>query len=402
MRKLPYTIYFAAIIIIVLLPGCKRTGEKHSVPSKDSLYTMIQNVVDDTIIEHRKQILHVIDSIYGDTVWVKPMGVRSWQDTVESGDAIVYVSARIDSTDLIVDTVRSSKGGRIVMGYNHYYNLNFCRKNNQPWFSVSFNKKQDLEHLIGGTDFWLDSNLDVFRRILYDKKYGKYVVEFNINPRYDYGSVYYFVIDTDGNIDYTGTAGGWGGGDPDGTSFITKDEELYVSPFEVFSFKADTATGISDYAMLSEKRTYQDDATGFQWLHGLRSLKDNYFLVVFSREDNEPEYNALILKTDTMVACRFRYYGMMEEMDAILLFQHIPQKNSYYLYDSEQEVLITIPDDSVSMVLNRNIKDIRSVQGDTMSAKKYIPLSFDDFGNYRFYLSRKDTSVFFDKSNFGP
>ena len=372
------------------------------VTAGDSLYTLIADGVTDTVIQQRRSRTRIVDSIYGDTVWVKPMGEKSWLDTVFVDDAIVYVSSRIDSTDLIVDTVHSSKGSRIVIGFNHYYKLDFCKKDNKPWFTVSFNKKKDLERLIGGTDFWLDSNLDVFKRILYDSRYKKYVVEFNINPRYDYGSVYYFIIDTEGHIDYTGTAGGWGGGDPDGTPFLTDDEELYVSPSEVYSFTSDTATSISDFAMIAENRTYHNDMDEYQWLHGLRKLRDNCFLTVFNREDDKPEFNALILKTDSTVRCRFRYYGMMEEMDAVLLFAYIPAKNSYYLYDSEQEVLITIPADSMVNPRYTYLKNLTPLKKDTLSKKNYIPLTFDDFGNYSFFLSRKDSTVYFNDMNSSP
>jgi hypothetical protein len=337
----------------------------------------------------------ISDSIYGDTIWIYPYRMNYWTDTVTTEDYQAVFTVRVDTTDYIIDTIESPKGSRIAVGYNHYYTLTFSKKN-KPWFTVSFNKKKDIESLIGGTDFWLESNLDVFRRLVYNEKYKKFVVEFDINPLNNFGSVYYFVFDTQGKIDYTGTAYTWGGSDPDGISFLTGDNKAYVTCYEIYVFESNTSVAISDFASMADFKTFGIMKSDYRWLHGLRNLSNNSFLAVFNRNDFYPEYNALIMNTDTIIINRFKYYGLMEDMDAILLFKYDALLRRFYLYDTDREKLICINETDMSEIKEFDVNKMFVVDGDTMSSEKYVALDFEVFGTYRFYTTQNDTLFYCD------
>jgi hypothetical protein len=389
--------YFHILIVVILLPGCKRNApaEEKPVPYRviEPTTNMIGPVDTPAIAKPEKK-----DSIYGDTVWAYSYGTLMWHDTVSLDDFLVYLSVKVDTTDFIVDTVRSRKGQRIVIGYNHHYQLSFW-KQNKPWFKVRFNKKKQLAALLEGTEFWMESNLDVFRNMIYNSRYDKFVVEFDINPRFNYGSVYYLVINTSGELEYIGTSNSWGGGGPDGSSFISADEEVYITCYEVYNFAKKTAIGIEEYAMLSENRETGTSSFQYKQLHGLRKLDANTFLVVFGRYHGIPEFNGLILNTDTTVLKRFRYYGLMEEMDALLLFSEKPEVNKYFLYDSEREVLICLAGkDSITMH-EFYVKDMKPLSRDSLPGDQFILLDFEAFASYRFYIDSAQKEIYHSVGN---
>jgi hypothetical protein len=339
------------------------------------------------------------DTIIGDTIWVHPYTKNLWTDTIEAKGYKAIFSVRVDTNDFIIDTVETSQGGRIAVGYNHLYKMEFFHKN-KSWFSVEFNKKDQLEQLIGGTDFWLQSNLDVFHRLVYNKDFGKFIVEFNINPSYNYGSDYYFVFDTLGNINYTGTIGSWGGGNTDGVPFLTTDGMDYITCFEIFNFKRDTAVSISEFSSLAEIKTSGKSASVFQWLYATRDLTKNNFLLIYNREGNDPEYNALILSTDTVVVGKFKYYGLLGEMDAMLLYKYVEKLKKYFLYDTERGKLICINEANPGIIKEISLESMYEVDGDTMSLTKFTLIDFDTFGSYRFYKAQNDTNYYFDIEKF--
>jgi hypothetical protein len=341
------------------------------------------------------QVKEIPDSIYSDTIRVNHYRNYIWTDSVITNEYKALFVVKVDTCDLIIDTVKSLKGSRITIGYNHYYSLIFSKKN-KPWFTISFNKKKDLESLIGGTDYWLESNLDVFRRLLFNEKCQKFIIEFDINPQYNFGSVYYFVFDTQGKIEYTGTARSWGGGNPDGTPFITEDYTSYVTCYEIYNFKTNTAMALSDFATNADLKTFGMATSNYKWLHGLRNLSKNNFLAVFNRNNNNPDYNALIINTDTLIINRFRYYGLMEEMNAEFLFRYDTLQKIFYIYDTDREELISISEKDPSIIKEYDVNTMVKVNGDTMAASKYTVIDFEIFGNYRFYKMQNDTSFYCD------
>lgn len=334
------------------------------------------------------------DTLLGDTIWFFPSTTRNWNDSIEAKGYKAQINVYIDTTDLIVDTIRTSLGGKISIGFNHYYTLNFYH-GNRLWFQSKFNKKQHLEKLIGGTDFWLTSNLDVIQRLIYNKNHGKFIVEFNINSGFQSGPIYYIVIDTSGVIDYTGTSVSWGGSGPDGTPFLTSDNNSFITCYEIFNFNKDTSIGISDFANLAETKTYGTSSSYFHWLYAMRPLSKNSFLLVFSREDDNPEYNAVVLNTDTTIIGHFKYYGTLEEMDAVLLFQYADKLKKYYLFDAERETLISIDENKPFEIKEIDVHSMKQVNSDTMSETKYQLLKFEAFGNYTFYCLPDDTTYYY-------
>jgi hypothetical protein len=335
------------------------------------------------------------DTILGDTIWFLPSTSNNWNDSIEAKGYKALINVYIDTNDFIIDTIKTSLGSKIAVGYNHFYTLNFSRQD-QPWFQAEFNKKQHLESLIGGTDFWLNSNLDVIQRLVYNKTYDKFIVEFNVNPGYHYGPVYYIVFDTTGAINYTGTAGSWGGSGPDGVPFLTSDNNSFITCFEIFNFEQDTSLGIAEFASLAEMKTYGTSSSFYHWLYAMRPLSKNNFLLVFSREDENPEFNAVILNTDTTIVGHFKYYGMMDEMDAMLLFQYNERLKEYFLFDIEREMLISINENKSYETKEIALNSMQQVNGDTMINSKFESIKFEVFGKYTFFSSPHDTTIFYD------
>ena len=139
-------IYVTGIFIIcIAATSCKSKGINNTPKeSTDSTKISIEkNQHKDTLLEVKNEK----EDIYGDTVWVYPYGNQVWHDTIARKKFNVSISVWVDTTDYLVDTVRSAKGNRIVIGFNHYYSLVFS-KNGNPWFYVNFNKKDDLYPLI--------------------------------------------------------------------------------------------------------------------------------------------------------------------------------------------------------------------------------------------------------------
>lgn len=392
-----FIIYFiSTILTIYFVSSCR--GKTSVIETKivDSLEESIL-IYDKTGTYKRSNVQsrEYPDTLLGDTIWFLPSTAKSWNDSIEAKGYKAFINVTIDTNDLIIDTILTSLGGKIAIGYNHYYTLNFSRRD-QSWFQTVFNKKQHLEKLIGGTDFWLNSNLDVIQRLVYNKTFGKFIVEFNINPGYQYGPVYYIIIDTTGTIDYTGTAGSWGGSGPDGLPFLTSDNNSFVTCFEIFNFEKDTSLGIADFASIAESKTFGTSSSFFHWLYAMRPLSRNNFLLVFSREDQNPEYNAIILNTDTTIVGHFKYYGTMEEMDAMLLFQYAEKLKKYFLFDIEREMLISIDENKLHEIKEVALHSMQQVDGDTMTESKYQLIKFEVFGKYTFYSSSNDTTIYYD------
>jgi len=393
MFKFPFFIILTWLLIFAACKSKPEYSQKYTKSKGDS--SSSKNVRAALPKNKKIQTKEIPDSISNDTIRAYHYLHNTWTDSVITKEYKAIFIVKVDSLDPIVDTIKSLTGNRITIGYNHNYLISFS-KNNKPWFTVSFSKKKDLESLIGGTDYWLESNLDVFRRLVYNEKYKKFIIEFEINPVYNFGSDYYFVFDTQGKIEHTGTAGSWGGGNPDGIPFITDDYTSYITCFEVYNFKNNTAMPLSEFVANAEYKKFGITSSDYKWLHGLRNLSKNNFLVVFNRNDSNPDFNALILNTDTILVNRFKYYGLMEEMNAEFLFQHDTLNNLYYVYDSDRERLISIDEKNPTTIKEYNVYDMIKVKGDTMKTDKFIMISFEVFGNYRFYKSQNDSGFYCD------
>lgn len=394
-RTIRIFLLFSSIILIAL-SSCN-SNTKHSTEKKpiDTLLTSKAKNLDTFALgfkEKRKKPNS--DSIVGDTVWVNQYAIRSWSDTITTSVYTAHFLVWIDTTDFIIDTVKSSKGDRIVIGFNHYYRIDFD-KGNKHWFTVLLNKKKDFRAILDDTDSWLESNLNVFKNLLYNKKYDQFVVEFNLNSHSNFGSLYYIIFDTKGESKYIGTANSWGGEGPDGEPFLTENDELFVTCYEIYNFRNSTSMTFSQYVSIAESRSNKNSVSEFIQIHGLRDLSKNNFLAVFNRFHGEPTYNAFILNTDTSVVCRFSYYGIVEEMDAILLYTE-DQKRSF-LYDTEREKLICITKLNKPGITELSVNEMRSYSDDTCSPENYSLLDFNMYGSYEFYTSSDDTLIYVKK-----
>jgi hypothetical protein len=378
-----------------LLTGCRRgrVDERQDIDNGFTIDSAISPVVSDT--------LSVIDilkgkmAFYGDTVWINPYGSQEWHSTITEKEYSATFSVKVDTTDYIIDTVTSKKGDRIVIGYNHSYNIKF-NKGNKPWFTVSFDKKNDLKQVLQGTDYWLESNLDVFQNLVYNHKYKMFIVEYDINPRYNFGSIFYIVFNTDGAIQYVGVSSTWGGGGPDGESFLTQNEEMYITCFELYNFSKMTSISIPEYTIYSDVlKELVTSEISYKQVHAIRDLSDNVFLVVFTQKNGNPEYNALILNTDSIILDRFQYKGLMEEMDALFLFCPDTDKYRYFIYDTDREVLICIENQDSLVVKQIAESAMRELPEDTVLSENYSLLDFESFGSKIFYISDTDSAMFY-------
>ncbi len=335
-------------------------------------------------------------AIYGDTVWINPYGSQKWIDTIAGDDYILTISVEVDTKDYIIDTVRSVKGDRLVIGYNHCYELDFS-KNGKPWFKLSFDKKHDLRNILRGTDYWLESNLDVFRNLIFNSKYNKYVIEFDINPRFNYGTVYYIIFDVEGTIHHIGTSSNWGGNGPDGASFLTMNDEMYVTCFELYNFSKMHPASLVEYTVYSDVLDdFKSSGISYNQVHALRDLSDNTFLVVFDQKEGKPLYNAVILNTDSIILDRFFYHGLMEETDALFLYYTDSINHRYFIHDTFREVLVCIETQDSLWVKQLTESAMRKLPEDTILSGDFLPVDFESFGSKIFYISATDTLIFYN------
>ncbi len=389
-----------SITSCIIISGCRNKSEttfrKNILAFRDSLKSVVDSIDEPVKVTDTDEVV----KIYGDTVWVRSYASTVWYDSIFYDDFEVYMSVWVDTTDYIIDTVISSKGSRIVIGYNHFYNLRFLKKGSS-WLSIVFNKKEDLKNILSETDFWLESNIDVFQKIFYNNKYNKIIVEYAINPRYNYGAIYYFVFDAHGHIEYSGLGGSWGGGDPDGEAFLTGDQELFVTAYELYSFKNKSYIDVSHLSFLANSGMREGEHSHLTDIHAYKPLTDSTFLMIFNRADITPEYNAFILKTDTTIMGKFKYYGMMEEMDAVLFFEYQDKLKAYYLYDTERKTLICIADSAEFSVKEHSIRNISKIQSDTLRKNHNLNIvSFETFGSFQFYIDDNDSLVYYDIEKF--
>jgi hypothetical protein len=393
-------VYFLLLTLFMVPLGCKNKKDSSRAEiSEDSINsTEVSDTNNDYPTVYRKK-KSIPDSIVGDTVWIRYNTTKSWFDTLITTDYSVRMAAWIDTTDYLTDTVNSSKGNRIVAGYNYFYTLEFL-KGNKSWFIVSFNKKKDLISVLDGTELWLESNLDVFSKIIYNTKYNQFIVELNIKSHSGFDLKFYLIIDTKGAIIKMGTARNWGGENPDGEEFLTENNELYVTCSEIYNFKDAQSLTLSEYVSLAELKSNMEVHTDYLQIHGLRNLSDNHFLVVFNRSHGQPTYNAFILSADTSVCRQFSYFGIIEEMDAVMLYDEPTGSSRAFLYDTEREKLICIDKTNNFQVKELGINDMKKCPCDTCNSSKLHLLDFSFYGSYEFYVSTQDSTIYYKSDTF--
>ena len=237
--------------------------------------------------------------------------------------------------------------------------------------------------------------------IFFNEKFENIVVELSINSGDEFNNMFYLVSNTEGKIVHLGTISSWGGGGPDGSPFLTDDCKMYITCNEVYNFVSGTAINLSEYVAISQMITGKYNTSEYEQIHGLRYLSNNNFLVVFNRYHNKPRYNALILNTDSLIVGRFGYYGMVEDIDAVLLYERIKRLKKVFLYDSERETLISITQDSIPVIRETPLYEMVELKKDTNLMTDYSPLSFGFYGSYEFYISNSDSTIYYSsgKSN---
>lgn len=390
--------YFYIIGLLVVLSFssvCCKKKLTNSISEKqaDTIITTL-NYTDSSDLSGKNKIKN--EDIVGDTIWVYPYGKKAWQDTLSAKKYKVLVSVWVDTTSYLIDTVRSAKGNRIVIGYNQYYSLVFY-KNDKPWIFLNFNKKDDLYSLIYGTDLWLESNLNAVSNIIYNEKFGSFIVELSCNSHDEFNSMFYLIVDMDGKIRHEGLITSWGGGSSDGTSFLTDDGRMYVTCNEVYNFVTGTAISLTEYASISQILSGKNNTTEYIQIHALRYLSDNNFLVIFNRFHNKPKYNALILNTDSLVVKQFGYYSLVEDIDAVLLYEEAQNRQTAYLYDTEREVLIRIKKEIVPIIKETGLYEMTEMDKYLSLPSAFQLINFGFYGPCGFYVSESDTLIYYSR-----
>ena len=380
------------ILLSILSSGCKRLRDNPPVETGVDSFSLPSEV--QPAAKNVTGLKIENEEIVGDTIWICPYGSQTWHDTIARDDLTVYITAWTDTTDFLIDTVKSTLGSRIVVGYNHYYVLEFM-KDNKSWFSVTFDKKTDLYPILFGTDFWQKSNLNIIDDIILNTKFERFIIELSVNSGDQINSMFYMIIDTEGTIDYLGTISSWGGGGPDGMPFLTQDEKMYITCDELYNFTLDTSISLTEYAIAAHVKSGIRSTEEYIQPHALRNLSFNNFLVIFNRFHNKPKYNAMILNTDTSVVGHFGYFGLIEDIDAILLFSEVEQLNKSFLYDSEREVLIGISNDSIPEIDETGLYEMIEFVTDSVTAPDVYPVEFGFYGPYEFYISPGDSVIYF-------
>lgn len=146
--------------------------------------------------------------------------------------------------------------------------------------------------------------------------------------------------------------------------------------------------------MLAENRITGETAPLYKQIHAIRKLNGDNFLVIFNQYRGKPEFNGLVLSMDTTILQRFRYYGLMEEMDAMLLFIEKPVINKSFLYDTEREVLICINEKDTLLLNEFSISEMLPPEVDSIPDKYYTVLDFEAFGSYQFFIDSSLTKIY--------
>jgi hypothetical protein len=380
------------VFLLMLSVGCNRKTDHAS--NENSTDTVISPEKYDSSTGNRKHTKPEKEVIYGDTVWMYPYGNQTWHDTIATREYTAFISVLADTNDLLIDTVKSAKGNRIVVGYNHHYLFDF-RKDKKPWFTLKFDKKNGLYPILYGTEFWQKSNLNIVDGIIFNQKFERFVIEMSVNSGDEISSMFYMIIDTQGKIEYLGTMSSWGGGGPDGLPFLTDDDKMYITCDELYNFTLDTAISLTAYAIKAHENSGIRSTAEYVQPHALRSLSHNNFLVIFNRFHNKPKYNALILNTDTLVIGHFEYFGLIEDIDAVLLYEDIDKLNRAFLYDTEREVLIDIKKDSIPVIEETGIYEMIKLVNDSILPRDVYSVDFGFYGPYEFYVSPNDSVIYF-------
>ena len=380
-------IFLFLIGCALLFTSCRRVTNVTSEPEpEEPVREFLKDSMPDRTISRLLQ-KRDMNKIYGDTIYVDPYGTRVWHDTVMKDDWTAFISVWVDTTDYIIDTVSSSRGNRLVIGYNHQYTIEF-RKKNKYWFSLNLNKKENYRDILSETDSWVASNLDVFQNLLYNSQFDAFVAEYSINAKNSFNSLYYIVFDTSGKLIYTGPANSWGGGGPDGDPFLTENGYLYITCSEVYNFKTGTSLNLAEFASIAEYHSNDFEEMDLSQVHALRNLGGNTFLVIFLQSHDLPFYNGLILRADTMLLHRFRYIGFVEDMDAILLYCEVPESRRVFLYDSDREVLICINKNKQYEVSEIKLSEMKKIRHDqSLISRGYKLLDFGFYCNMQFYYA---------------
>ncbi len=119
---------FQLFLLSLVLTSCGgRSHDRSQLESDTIVYidSIVTQISSDTLSE--ELVTTEAFDIYGDTVWINPYGSQKWFDTIIGDNYFAILEVEVDTNDYIIDTVRSVKGNRIVIGYNHKYKIVFTR-----------------------------------------------------------------------------------------------------------------------------------------------------------------------------------------------------------------------------------------------------------------------------------
>jgi hypothetical protein len=312
----------------------------------------------------------------------------------------VTVKTKVDKSDYIINLVENQNSKIAVVGYNHIYDFSIKPAFNKKELNFKIDKKRDLSYLFKKSPGWIESNLDVWSLITLKPKIGVTIFEYNVNPRYNYGSSFYFVFDSTGNIKKQGYNLSWGGGGADGSMHVRGD--YLITCNEIYNIEEDTVLQYTKSPDIScrnfSKLSKEEKNKHYKKMrstHAMRILNDSAFLVIFNRPGDILKKNGIIYSYKLEKLKKFKYYGLRSEMDAKLLVNEDYSKNKLVLHDYERGTLLFIQKSQPYSITEIDTSEMQELDREKISSmgELIIKGGFPEFefrkngeGNFFYYV----------------
>lgn len=324
--------------------------------------------------------------------YIYPYTETKYTEKFNGENYLVIINTIVDTSDYIVKIVQNQNCKYVIVGYNHIYDFEIKSKNGLKDLKFRINKKKDLKYLFEKSDVWLESNLDVWSLISLKPELGISIFEYNINPRYNYGESFYFVFDSIGSIKRQGYNLSWGGEGPDGEmkvigNFLVTCNEVYdLLNNVVLKYTKNSDISCSEFSKLPDEKK-NNYYSKMRSTHAMRVLNDSAFLVIFNRPGEVLLENGLVYSFTLKELKRFKYYGLMGEMDATLLINEKYSDDTLVLYDYKRATLLFINKNAPYNITEIDTSKMQRVEANKFNSDCKVILKLD----YPSFEFRKDS-----------
>ena len=121
--------------------------------------------------------------------------------------------------------------------------------------------------------------------------------------------------------------------------------------------------------------------------HAMRVLNDSAFLVIFNRPGEVLLENGLVYSFTLKELKRFKYYGLMGEMDATLLINEKYSDDTLVLYDYKRATLLFINKNAPYNITEIDTSKMQRVEANKFNSDCKVILKLD----YPSFEFRKDS-----------